>query len=75
METSSFITNFIANKGDKQKLGIIIKSTDQEEISEAILEKANEALGFTIWTSVLSLLNDEEKLFEIVKDVSCYNEF
>lgn len=70
MAKSSFKSKFIAKKGDKDELRKLIETSDEEEIAQLILEKANEPLGFTVWTSVLSLLSDEEKLFEVIKDVS-----
>lgn len=69
MATSSFSKRFIANKSDKEKLRKLIKTSELEEICEMILENANETIGFQVWTSVLSRLEDEEKLFDIVKDV------
>lgn len=67
-ETSSFIAKF--EKCGNEDLENIFRKNKSEEISESIVDNADVSLGLKIWSSVLSVLNDEEKLFDIVKDVS-----
>lgn len=69
MKINAFAKTFVANKSDKEKLRKLFNTSDSGDVIELILQKATEALGFTVWTSTLSLVTDEEKLFEIIKDV------
>lgn len=68
-ETGSFPANFndFTNEEDRKDL---FERSEIEEICDLIVNKADVSLGFKAWSSVLSLLDDEEKLFEIIKDVS-----
>ena len=66
-ETSSFITKF-EECGNNEDLENLFQTSKSEEISESIVDNADVSLK--IWSSVLSTLNDEEKLFEIIKDAS-----
>lgn len=68
---TSFKENFIKYKKDQKKLEEILSKTENEEICETILENAGEDFGLSIWTSAVSLIKDEEKLMELLKDVSC----
>lgn len=68
--SSAFLSKFIKNKRDKDKIKQLISNTPNDEICEAIISNKSEH-GFNVWVSTLeSLLKNEEKLFEIVKEVS-----
>lgn len=65
----SFDVEFVAFKGNDRKLLKLFEKTKSDEIGSVIFTEAD-GMGFNVWASVLSLLKDEEKLFEIIKDVS-----
>lgn len=69
-ENSSFVANFKSNRSDKKKLKYLLRKSDAEKISNEILKNNNTETGFSIWSEILSLMKDEDKLFEVVKDVS-----
>lgn len=71
MDTSSaFLSNFIKNKRDKEEIKQLISNTSNDEICEAILSNNSEH-GFNVYVSAIeSLLMNEDKLFEVVKEVS-----
>lgn len=70
MEAKSFKDNFIRNKRDSIKLKIIVENCLVETISEAIVSAADDEFGLCVWSSALSLVQNEEHMFEIIKDVS-----
>lgn len=65
----SFDVKFVAFKGNDRKLLKLFDRTKSDDIGIVIINEAD-GMGFNVWASVLSLLKDEEKLFEIIKDVS-----
>lgn len=72
MSKSNFkdiLEKFTKNAELRKELFNSIKS---DEISEIIITNVNHptSLGFNVYCSALSLINDEEKLFEIVENVS-----
>lgn len=69
MEVESFKKVFLKNKSDELKLQKVIDTAELKVITETIWSSANEDLGFNVWSSVLSLMKNEEDLFEIVKEV------
>jgi hypothetical protein len=66
----SFKAQFTENSKNEEKLKKLIKKTELEEICETIGNCAGESLGLQMWTSVLSLIDDENKLLKIVEDVN-----
>lgn len=70
MEEGSFKEDFIANKSNEGKLKKIIENADIEQICATIVAEAGEDFGFSVWTAVLSHVFDEDRLFEIIKEVS-----
>lgn len=68
--TSKFKAAFEKVKISDKKVKKLLNEVDGEIISEAIIEEAKEELGFCLWSQIISSLNDEDKLFEIVKEVS-----
>lgn len=69
-KSKSFKENFIANKENEKKLQKVLEAASAEEISEAINNNVVDTLGYTMWSSIIALTNDEEKLFEILQEVS-----
>lgn len=67
--SKTFKEAFVANKNDDEKLKKLFESTEAEEISQIITETAGERQGYTIWSKLIAVLEDEEKLFEVVKEV------
>jgi hypothetical protein len=69
-ENQSFVANFKANKDDQKKLKTVMRKYPADKIAEEIIKNVDEkGLGMKMWFDVLSLMKDEEKLFEIVKTV------
>jgi hypothetical protein len=65
-----FITQFNEISKDKEKLREFFSSEDETLICDAVVSNAGQDLGLKIWSSVLSLLNDEDKMLKIVETVS-----
>lgn len=68
-KSKSFETKFNAVKTDQEKLRKLIETTSNESICAAVIGAAKEDSRLAIWSAVLTTLNNEEKLLEIVKDV------
>lgn len=68
--TSNFTVSFLHSEDDEDRK-CLFQDSNSEVISDSISVTCgtDDSLALKIWSSVLSLLNDEEKLFEIVKDV------
>lgn len=67
---ASFLDTFKKCKQDKQKLKSFITKKSNDEIVEAIIKNGNGEIGINIWMSAIeALLEDEEKLFDIIKEV------
>lgn len=58
------------SRDEVEKLKSLINKSKNEEICETIVKSAGEDYGLKVWTSVLSLLDDEHKMLKIVEDVS-----
>jgi FANCI solenoid 1 len=67
-KAKGFEVKFNAVKGDSEKLKKLFEKHDVDEICSATL-KADEDLGFSLWSATLVNLDDEEKLFEFIEKV------
>lgn len=71
--SKSLKETFAANKNDEEKLRKLFESTDAGQIAEVINETAGESLGYTLWSKLIAFLKDEDKLFDVVKEVRSLN--
>lgn len=71
--SKSLRETFVANKNDEEKLKKLFERTDAGEIAEVINETAGESFGYTLWSKLIAFLKDEDKLFDVVKEVRSLN--
>lgn len=69
--STSFLVDFKECKSNKSELKKLFMKTKVEIISDTIIQNVTGDSGLRLWSAAVeSLDQDEEKLFEVLKEVS-----